>query len=126
MAERLCKKILKEGKIADIKVSSKGINANGENITENARMVLKEMGALASNRKSVQLKKIDKKTIYIAMTEAIKSRLPAGNVISSYGLIGQDIADPYMQDLETYRRTAKQLQQMIYVLLDKVLKARGG
>lgn len=125
MAERLCKKILKEGKITDIKVSSKGINAKGENIAENAKVVLKEMGALASNRKSVQLKKIDKKTIYIAMTETIKNKLSEGNVISSYGLIGCDILDPYMQDLEIYRKTAKQLQQMIYVLLDKILKARG-
>lgn len=125
MAERLFKKTLKQGGVKGIKVSSRGIHAKGDNIAVNAKLVLKEMGALASDRKSVQLKKIDKSTLYVAMTDSIKKSIEGKNVIAMSALIGEEILDPYGQDVEVYRRVAKQLQNAIFVLLDKILKARG-
>ena len=62
MAERIMKKLLKEQVIKDIKVSSRGIFANGDNISQNAKVTLKKMGFSSSNRKSVKLGKINKNT----------------------------------------------------------------
>ena len=51
MAERLIKKSLKDKKIQDVKVSSKGIRAKGDNIAENAKLTLQTLHASAGNRK---------------------------------------------------------------------------
>lgn len=125
MAERLCKKELKN-KNSSLKLSSRGLMATGENITENAKFALKGLGASGANRKSVKLSKVDKKTLYVVMSqlhlEAIKSLEPHAKVISFKDLIGEDIYDPYGQDLTVYKRTAKQLEQGVRVLLDKILR----
>ena len=42
MAERLMKKVLKQKKIDNVKIISRGLNANGEMIAENAKKVLKK------------------------------------------------------------------------------------
>ena len=117
MAERLMKKILKIRKISDVKVSSKGIFATGENITDNAKAVLKEYKALASNRKSVKLKKIDKGTLYIVMTENMKDKILDGKVITMRALSGRDITDPFGQSIEVYRQTASDIMQGIEKLI---------
>lgn len=124
MAERLCKKEIKKLKLKDINVSSKGINTKGDNIAENAKIVLKKMGALASNRKSVKLGKIDPKTIYIVMTENQKPYVKSDKVIAMKELIGYDILDPYGQSEEVYQDCAKQLDEGVKILLSKICKNR--
>lgn len=124
MAERLMKKELKKRGIRDIKVSSKGLNATGENIAENAKLALKKFGASGTNRKSVKLKKIDPKTIYVTMTDLQKSKIDSKQVISFGQLVGQ-VPDPYGQDLNVYIQTCEYLQQGVIVLIDKILKMRG-
>ena len=109
IAERLMKKILKDRKLDNIKVFSRGLNANGENITFNAKQTLKIFGCIASNRKSVKLKKVDNNTFYITMTQVQKDCLKAKNVISYKQLIGHDIVDPYGQNLEVYKQCAKDI-----------------
>ena len=124
MAERLMKKALKERGIADIKVSSKGLKANGETIAENAKIVLKKYKASGANRKSVKLGRIDDKTLYIVMTENMKSQVKTSCIMSIKDLTGSDVSDPYGGDVELYQTTANQIIQAIEILLEKILKWR--
>ena len=93
MAEHIFKKMLKEHKIDDIKVFSKGFNALGDNIAENAKIVLKEKGIRARDRKSVKLKKIEKNTLYVVMNNDAKEKIN-GKVISMTDLMEKDVLDP--------------------------------
>ena len=124
MAERLFKKIIKDRKIKGLKASSRGINAKNENISENAKIVLKEYGASDRDRKSIQLGKIDPGTLYVAMTDKIKGKIN-GRVISMKDLLGADVLDPFMQDIDVYRETARELVNGIDILLSKILNVRS-
>lgn len=124
MAERLMKKVLKDRKISEVKVSSKGIYAKGDNIAQNAKIVLKKLKALSSDRKSVQLKKIDNGTLYVVMSQAMKTYLNGGKVISMQDLIGRDIQDPYGQDENTYLQTAQQILEGVDKLIEKIISWR--
>ena len=124
MAERLMKSMLKRQKIEDVKVASKGLNATGENITENAKIVLKKLKALSNNRKSVKLGKIDKKTLYIVMTENMKPFVQAPLILSIKDPVGYDIVDPYGLGEVEYLKTAHQLQEAIECLIEKIKKWR--
>lgn len=121
MAERLTKLELKKRGIKNIKVSSRGLMANGDNISDNAKIVLKKLGTSGANRKSVKLKKVDPNTLYVTMNERQKSYIKGGKVISFAQLIGHDIADPYGGDEEEYYRAALDIQSGIKVLLEKIL-----
>ena len=57
MAERIARKMAKAKKMKDIKFSSAGIFAKGDNISEKAVLTLKKMGYDSRSRKSVLLKK---------------------------------------------------------------------
>jgi len=120
MAERIMKNLLKQKKIEQIKVCSKGLRANGENITENAKKVLRYNGLSSLNRKSVKLKKIDKNTLYIVMTNQMKSFVDSKKLISFEDLIGQEVIDPYGQDESVYQKTFVLLEKGIKILLNKI------
>lgn len=124
MAERLLKKAIKDEKIDNIKVSSRGLFATGEQITECARNALKKMKASSASRKSVKLGKIDKDTLYITMTEAQRKEIKSKNVISFASLTGEEVLDPYGQNDEIYFQTAKQIDNGIKILLEKLKKWR--
>lgn len=120
MAERIMKNLLKQKKIEQIKVCSKGLRANAENITENAKKVLRYNGLSSLNRKSVKLKKIDKNTLYIVMTNKMKSFVDSKKLISFEDLIGQEVIDPYGQDESVYQKTFVLLEKGIKILLNKI------
>ncbi len=124
MAERLMKKMLKQQNIRDVNVTSKGIFANGENIAENAKVVLKRFKALASNRKSVKLGKIDENTLYIVMTENLKPLVKSAKLLSVKDLTGQDVADPYGADEKVYYQTAVQIIKAVEYLIEKIKRWR--
>ncbi len=124
MAERLMKKLLKDNKIEDVKVSSRGLMAKGDNISDMAKVVLKKLKASASNRKSVKLKKTDKDTLYVVMSENMKSRVSSSKIITMKDLIGNDIIDPYGGDEEIYLKTAKEIQSANKILLQKIISWR--
>ena len=125
MAERLMKKIVKEYKLSDLKIISRGLNANGEMITENAKQVLKKYHALASNRKSIKLGKIDKETLYVTMTENQKKQILSSNKVISYkSLIGKDVMDPFGQSIEVYLKTADELIDGIEKLINIIVNWR--
>lgn len=125
MAERLMKKMLKKTKLQDIKVSSRGLNATGENIAENAKFALKKFGASASNRKSVKLGKRDVKTLYVTMTESQAEALKDMKVLTFKQLIGKDVLDPYGQDEEVYLNCCAELEKGVKVLIEKLENWRG-
>ena len=124
MAERLFRKILKEKKIDDVKASSKGIYATGENITENAKITLKKYKALAGNRKSVKLKKIEKDMLYVVMTESLASQINSSKVITMKSLIGKDVVDPFGGDIDVYMQTASEIIEALDNLIKLIVKWR--
>lgn len=125
MAERLMKKYLKDSGIKDVKISSRGLRATGENITEMAKVTLKKLKTPSGNRKSVKLGKIDKDILYIVMSENMKSGLKTKKVISMKDIIGEDILDPYGGDEEVYMFTAQKIMQANQKLIEKIKLWRG-
>ena len=124
MAERLMKKRLKETGIDFVQISSRGLEATGEMSAENACKALKALGASGAKRKSVKLKKFDQKTLYVAMTSAIKAKVN-GRVIEMKDLGGKEIFDPYGGDYKTYLECAKQIDEACKVLTEKLIKIGG-
>lgn len=124
MAERIAKKMAKQRNLSDVKFSSAGVFAKGDNITKNAQTALKNLGYDARNRKSVKLKKIKPKTIYVVVTKDHKRFVASGRCISFDELAGE-VVDPYGQDLSVYEQTAKQIEKNVLVLLDKIANLRG-
>ncbi len=123
MAERIARKKAKLRKMKDIKFSSCGLFANKENITPFTKKVLKELGYDARDRKSVKYK--DKKnTIFVAVTKEHKARIPSPKCLSFADLYGE-VIDPFGQDEETYKKTAKMIEKNVDVLLDKIENMRG-
>ncbi len=120
MAERLLKKVIKEKKIDDVKVISRGLEATGEQITDNAKKTLKRLNASSQNRKSIKLGKIDKNILYITMTDSQKNKINSKKVLSFKLLIGEEVLDPYGLDEEAYFETALQIQKGIEVLIEKI------
>lgn len=125
MAERLMKKMLKEKKLSDVKISSRGIFAKKENITPQAQATLKKLKVGAGNRKSIKLGKTQKDTLYVVMTEEMKPYVKAEKIITMKQLLGFDIADPYGQSEEIYLQVAKDLQKANEVILEKIIMWRG-
>ncbi len=124
MAERIAKKMAKSLKMKDLKFSSAGIYAKGDNITQNASAVLKKLGYDSRNRKSVKLTKIKPNVIYVAVTNDHKKFINSKKVLSFEDLAGT-VLDPYGQNLEVYEKTAKQIEKNVEVLLKKIESLRG-
>ena len=120
MAERLMKKALKNKRIIDVKVSSRGIFAKKEDINPNAISVLKKLNASSSNRKSIKLGKIQKDTLYVVMTEEMRPYVKAEKVLTMKQLLGYDVLDPYGQAEEVYMQTALQLQQANKIIIENI------
>lgn len=124
MAEKLAKKILKEEGLDDIKVSSRGIYATGENVTENTKNALKKLGVTQRARKSIKLGKIDKNTIYVTLTDAHKNFINSDKVIGFSSLIGRDVPDPYGQDEEMYEKVSIIILEGVKKLIELLKKWR--
>ena len=62
---------------------------------------------------------LDKSDLVVTMTNQQKQHLPKmRKIISLADLIGQDIEDPFMQNLEVYVATAKQIQRALQKIVD--------
>lgn len=125
MAERIAKKLLKSENLSGIKVLSRGLRANGDNISENAKLVLKKHHASSANRKSVKLGKIDKNTLYVVMSNFTKMTFGSPKVLSFEDLIGRSIADPFGQSEEIYEQTYKDLEEGVKKLIQNINLWRG-
>ncbi len=125
MAERIAKKMAKVKKIKDVKFSSAGLYAKGENISENAAATLKKLGYDGRNRKSIKLKNIKDNVLYVAVTNDHKRLIDSKKCLSFQDLAGQ-VSDPYGQDMQTYEMCAKQIEQNVEALLDRIQNLRGA
>lgn len=125
MAERIAKKLANKRGIKEIKFSSAGLCAKKENISDNAKFALKQLGYDARNKKSVGLKKINPNLIYVAMTDEIRARVNSEKVLS-FAQIGKTVPDPYGKNKEVYLATAKLLEENINMLLTKIENLRGA
>ena len=125
MAERIARKMAKKRKIKDVKFSSAGLRADGSQITENARAVLKKLGYDGRKRKSVRLTETKPNIIYVTVTDDHKRFVNSKRVISFNDLAGE-VLDPYHQDLEVYEKTARQIEKNVEILLTKIEGFRGG
>lgn len=124
MAERIAKKMAKEKKLKEIKFSSAGLFSKGEYSAENACLALNQLGYDGRRKKSVLLKKIKPDRLYVTVTDDHKRYLRGARVLSFEDLAGR-VVDPYGQDLETYLKTAKQIEQNVEILLNKIQSLRG-
>lgn len=124
MAERIAKKMAKSKNIGDIKFSSAGIYASGENIAENAQIALKRTGYDGRNRKSVKLNKTKPNVLYITVTNDHKKFLNSKKVLS-FEEFANKVLDPYGQSIEVYLKTISVLEQNIKILLEKIENLRG-
>ena len=125
MAERIARKKAKLRKIKDIKFSSCGLFAKTENINQNAKKILKDLGDDARDRKSVKLGKIKPTTLYVAVTDNHKERILTKKCLSFKDLYGE-VPDPYGQTEEVYLKTARMIEKNIDILLDKIENMRGN
>lgn len=125
MAERIAKKMAKNKNLNDVKFSSAGIYAKGDNISDFASKALKNLGYDGRNRKSVKLKKIKPTTIYVAVTHDHKKFINAKRILCFEELAGK-VYDPYGQTYEIYEDTAKQIEKNVEILLEKIKNLRGA
>ena len=111
-------------KMKDLKFSSAGVYATGEQIAENASKVLKKLGYDGRARKSVKLKNTKPNIVYVTATNDHKRFVEAKKVLSFEELAGK-VCDPYGQTEEIYLQTAKQIEQNVEILLKKIQNLRG-
>jgi protein-tyrosine-phosphatase len=124
MAERIARKMAKNRGMKDIKFSSAGVFAKGENISDGAKAALKTLGYDYRNRKSVPLKKIKPSCVYVAVTSEHKRFINSKKVLSFEDLAG-GVVDPYGQTEQFYLASARQIEQNVAVLLKKIENLRG-
>lgn len=121
MAVSILKQMLKQNNLK-ANIISAGLDVKeNQPMTENAKTALKRLGVRKSKHMSKQLTKqmLDKSDLVVTMTNQQKQYLPKmRKIISLADLIGQDIEDPFMQNLEVYIATAKQIQRALQKIVD--------
>lgn len=124
MAERIAKKMAKTKKIMDVKFSSAGVMSKGEPSATNACLALKKLGYDGKQKKSRLLKKTKPECLYVTVTNDHKRFVNCSKVLSFEELAGK-VIDPYGQDLETYIKSAKKIEENVELLLNKIQNLRG-
>ena len=130
MAELILKHKLKLAGIKGVKVSSAGLCANeGDKISKNSALALKQLGIKSYSFKSKQLTPVMllKTDLTVCMTKEHKrgiSNFPG--VYSVSEITGmQDVFDPYGQDLSVYLTTCYQIEDVCNSILNKIIEIRG-
>ena len=136
MAEAMLKKMLKENKKENVEVYSCGISADdGDVPTQNAIDVMNEYGIdlkkhRATNIRYSNIEKMDiilcatlsHKIFVIRLYPELKDKIftlkeYVGIKDEIYGI---DIKDPWGYNLETYRQCAKEIENCLVKLLEKI------
>ncbi len=130
MAELILKNKLKLAGIKGVKVSSAGLMASeGEKISKNSALALKQLGIKSYAFKSRQLTPamLLKTDLTICMTKEHKrgiSNFP--DVYSVSEITGlNDVIDPYGQDLSVYIKTCYDIEDVCNNVLNIILEKRG-
>jgi protein-tyrosine-phosphatase len=126
MAEAILRSKIKQNKIKWWDVSSCGIHAEiGAGMSENSKLVLKEIGIKNDKFVVKQLtqKIIEGSTIVICMTSTQKQMLEdCGNVHCVKDFLGCEVPDPYGMDANAYRRTRDALSRACDLIIDNYIK----
>lgn len=115
MAEAIARKLL--GSSAH--VQSAGMDADeGLPATNEAVVVMKEMGYDISNHSSRDIENLDLSsfTLIIAMTQAIAMKLKSLGVDPDR-IFALDVPDPYYKGIDIYRSTAKKIEVTLMSVL---------
>ena len=130
VAEIMLKTMLKQEQVKGIVVRSAGVKTtDGKKMSENSTKALKQLGYLPYGFKSRQLTDeiIEKADMLICMTENHKRAL--GSIKNAYSiseLTGvNEIGDPYGCDLDTYLKTAKEIENACKIIVSEIKKAKG-
>lgn len=123
MAEAIFRAEIKRRKIKFVDAASAGLFAeNSECISEKSAVCLKERGIDFSKFHPRQLKHKMMESSYpvVCMTRAQSELLEGAfeNVYSMGDIAGFDIPDPYGQDIEAYRKTAR----LIEIAVNKIIE----
>lgn len=124
MAQCILRREIKRSKLKYLTVSSAGIYAaQGDEMSTNALIVLKNHGIEVKKFKSRQLteKMIESAYIIICMTDKIK--IIVNHFKKAYSVkdfIGKDVIDPYGYDLEAYEYVYKQLECAAKKIIEKI------
>src|SRR5690554_5121461 len=135
MAEGIFKKLIEErGFSRDIQVESAGLAVLGKSAANlNALKAMEEMGIDISQHSSRGLTSelLDSADIILTMTQGHKGQILMAmpqvkdKVYTLLELIDQeglDIVDPFGMDLDTYKKTAQELEVSIEKALPKIIK----
>ena len=130
MVEALLRSKIKKNKIKWWDVASCGISAeNGDSISENSRLVLKESGIENEKFKSrrVTAKMVSAATLVVCMTDAQKLSVEnKGNVVSVRDICGSDVPDPYGCGIDVYRNTRDALSEVCDIIIKKFITQYKG
>lgn len=129
MAEIILKRKLKLAGIKDVRVSSAGFSAcEGDKISVHSAKALKQLGykpySFRSRLATGAL--LINSDIIICMTAEHKSRISNFPNVYTISEIsgGEDIPDPYGQDLGAYIRVSHMLEDACNSILDKILEKK--
>ena len=130
MAELILKSKIKLAGIQNVRVSSAGIYANeGDKISRNSALALKQMGIKSYSFKSKRLnvKMLLNSDIAICMTKEHKigiSNFPEVYAVSELCDM-PDISDPYGCDISVYLKTCYEIEDFCNILLNKIIEKLG-
>ncbi len=120
--------LLKEAR-PDVEVFSRALSYSGEGVSSNAVRAAGELGADISGHIPTPLVREDLEdadlilTMTTAQREFLRGYVPEDKLFSLYEYAtghSRDISDPYMGDIQLYRKTAAELQKIIGILINKI------
>lgn len=127
MAAGLMNKIAMERDL-DVRIESAGIFANeGENASSEAIVVMRKYGVdlTGHHAQPINEELIEKSDLILTMTPAHKLIFESVAADKTYTLceyagLDYDIADPYGGSVEDYEKTAKQIEEAVLRVADKI------
>lgn len=124
MAEIILKNKIKLAGIKGVKVTSAGTNAvDGDKISKNSSLALKQLGLKSYSFKSKRLTPLMllKSDLTVCMSSSHKYGISTFPEVYSAGeLIGNDIADPYGLSLQEYIETSRQIEDLCNYIIKKI------
>lgn len=124
MAEAICRQETARRELADVRVTSAGLAADGSPAANNAVAVMDEFGLDISRHRSRQLTKelCDSADLIAVMTEdhAVLLHMLFGVDRDRVRVLGNGIPDPYGGDMTIYRRTRDALTTAVSALLEEL------
>lgn len=122
MAEGMFKKMTKPNEYI---IESAGLMASsGERVSSNAIEACKEIGVNISSHQSkpiTEVENIDQVDLFVTMTSSHAQVLKKLNISEDkIVVLGEEIPDPYMMDINEYRKTRDKIKEALNDLYKKI------